>query len=226
MNTPSSDSMIDRIMFRAKQLIERNPACHDWDHTLRVLNNARHICRIERGNTFVVEAAAVLHDVGRPAELADKGITCHAMHGAELADRLLRDLGVGDEALVEHVAACVRTHRYRARQARKPETLEAEIIFDADKLDCIGAIGIGRSFHFAGRIGARVHNGREEAIAAESYSADDSAYREFLVKLQYVKDRMLTAEGRRMATARHAFMVGFFQQLNREVTGDDFEPPP
>ena len=211
-------------MIRAKALIDQNPACHDWDHTLRVLNNARHLCRAERANAFVVDAAAILHDIGRPAELADQGRTCHAAYGAELTTRILTDLGLTDGTLVRHVADCVQTHRYRARGSKRPASLEARIIFDADKLDCIGAIGIGRAFHFAGRIGARIHNTEEEATGAQSYSNQDSAYREFLVKLKHVKDRMLTAEGRRMAASRHAFMVRFFERLNHEVDGDDFMP--
>lgn len=222
MTTSPANPVIEEIMRGAKALIDRNPACHDWDHTLRVLHNARHICQVEGANTFVVEAAAVLHDIGRPAELADQGKTCHAAHGAGLAAAMLRDLGVTEPVLVEQIADCVRTHRYRTRGARRPDSLEAKIIFDADKLDCIGAIGIGRSFHFAGRIGARVHNAEREATAAESYSTEDSAYREFLVKLRFVKDRMLTAEGRRMAASRHEFMLRFFERLNREVVGHDF----
>ena len=100
--------------------------------------------------------------------------------------------------------------------------MEAQVVFDADKLDSIGAVGIGRSFHFAGRIGARLHNTMEEALGSASYSREDSAYREYLVKLRYIHERMLTAEGRRMALARHQSMVGFFERLCCEVRGEDF----
>ena len=210
------------LVARTREQLEHSPACHDWDHTLRVLHNARHLCRVEGADDLVVDYAAVLHDIGRPAELADQGTTCHAGYGAELVLEWLPALGIRDHAFVEHVAACVRTHRYRSRTADLPATLEARLIFDADKLDSIGAIGIGRSFHFAGRIGARVHNRAEAAEASASYSREDSAYREYLVKLRHVKDRMLTAEGRRMALERHRFMVAFFAQIEREVNGDDF----
>jgi uncharacterized protein len=218
---------IDNAMFRrleseAQRLLSRGPACHDWDHTIRVLNNARHICRVEGADRAVVDVAAIFHDVGRPDELADEGLTCHAARGADLVAEALREAGIDDETFIAHAAACVRTHRYRRRTDETPATLEARIIFDADKLDCIGAIGIGRSFHFAGRIGARVHNNDDEALASDSYSREDSAYREYLVKLRHVRERMLTSEGHRMAEHRHAFMVGFFDRLNREVAGEDF----
>ena len=222
MDCDLANQAFPRLVALVRDRLEHSPACHDWDHTLRVLNNARHLCRVEGADLSVVEFAAVLHDLGRPAELADQGHTCHASRGAELAREILPSLGITDPAFVEHVAACVRTHRFRQRTADRPETLEARLVFDADKLDSIGAIGIGRSFHFAGRIGARVHNGAAEAQASASYSREDSAYREFLVKLRHLKDCLLTAEGRRMAASRHAFMVAFFEQINREVQGGDF----
>ena len=211
-----------RLVDLARDRLEHSPACHDWDHTLRVLNSARHLCGVEGADLLVVEFAAVLHDVGRPAELADQGRTCHAEQGAAAVPGILAALGVTDSAFSEHVAACVRTHRFRNRTADRPATLEARIVFDADKLDSIGAIGIGRSFHFAGRIGARVHNRAEQAEASASYSREDNAYREFLVKLRHLHERMLTAEGRRLAASRHQFMVAFFDQLNREVSSQDY----
>lgn len=210
-----------RLIDLARDRLEHSPACHDWDHTLRVLNNARHLCHVEGADLLVVEFAAVLHDIGRPAELADRGRSCHADQGATLVHQILPGLGVVDPGFTDHVAACVRTHRFRNRTADRPATPEACIVFDADKLDSIGAIGIGRSFHFAGRIGARVHNGADQAQGAASYSREDSAYREFLVKLRHLHGRLLTAEGRRLAASRHQFMVAFFEQLNREVSGED-----
>jgi len=210
-----------RLVEDVREHLEHSPACHDWDHTLRVLHNARHLCQVEGADPDIVDFAAVLHDVGRPVELADRGHTCHADHGAVLVRQMLPALGIEDAVFIEHVAACVRTHRYRIRTKDRPATLEARIVFDADKLDSIGAIGVGRSFHFAGRIGARVHNTSEAAQGSASYSREDSAYREFLVKLRHIQGRMLTAEGRRLAESRHRFMVAFFDQLNREVAGED-----
>jgi len=91
------------------------------------------------------------------------------------------------------------------------------IVYDADKLDSIGAVGIGRAFHFAGRIGARLHNTAAEAVGAPAYSVEDSAYREYLVKLRHVPERMLTPSGRRLAVDRARFMDEFFHRLNDEA---------
>ncbi len=212
-----NQDMLLRLMREVRRRLQNSPACHGWDHTLRVLANTRVLLAEETADRVVAEAAAVLHDVGRADEMSSRGKTCHAELGASLSNDILRQLGVVDEAFISHVAACVRTHRYRARSDEKPASIEARIVYDADKLDSIGAIGIGRAFHFAGRIGARVHNSRDEALNSPSYSHEDSAYREFLVKLQHVHGAMLTAAGRRLAEERHAFMTAFFDQLNREA---------
>lgn len=217
----TADARVRRLAEIVRDTLEHSPACHDWDHTLRVWANARRLRELEGGDALVVDCASVLHDIGRPEELADQGLTCHATRGSERVRELLRQVGIVDPDTIDHVAACVRTHRFRARDGERPASVEARIIFDADKLDSIGAIGIGRSFHFAGRIGARVHNSSAEAQASASYSREDSAYREYLVKLRHVRQHLLTDAGRRLAAGRHRFMVAFFTQIEREVRGED-----
>jgi len=208
--------LLVRLEAEVRRRLETTPACHDWDHTHRVRVNARRLVRAEGADPLVVEAAALLHDLGRAVEMGDQGKTCHAELGARLVPGVLRDLGVTDAAFIRRVADCVRTHRYRARRGA-PGSLEAKVVYDADKLDSIGAVGIGRAFHFAGRIGARLHNHAEEAAAAPSYSREDTAYREYLVKLRLVRDRLLTATGRRLAERRHRFMERFFRRLAEET---------
>ncbi|MFC1837911.1 HD domain-containing protein, partial [Thermodesulfobacteriota bacterium] len=117
-------------------------------------------------------------------------------------------------------AHCVEAHRYRGDKI--PRTLEAKILYDADKLDSIGAVGIGRAFLFAGETGARLHNESDvDILACKPYSREDTAYREFRFKMSKIKDRMLTPEGRRLAEERHDFMEVFFERLERETKGAD-----
>ncbi len=194
-----------------------HPGCHDWDHTERVLHNARCLATLEGADMQVVEVAAVLHDVGRLTELQDQGRTCHAELGGRLVGQILPEAGFDDLQFIDQVQHCVATHRYRRRTGQVPQSLEAKVVFDADKLDSIGAVGIGRAFHFAGRTGARLHNTEDEAISSDSYSREDTAYREFLVKLRHLQGIMLTASGRQIASQRHRFMLAFFEQLNSEV---------
>jgi len=206
-----------RLSDKAKLILERSPRCHDWDHTLRVLNHARKLAALEGlRNLRVVELAAVLHDIARADEMAIKGKICHARQGASIAAALLVEAGVEAETIAK-VALCVRRHRYRGDDP--PVSLEERIIYDADKLDSIGAIGIGRAFHFAGRIGARVHNREGEALAGASYGVEDTAYREYLVKLRDIPGRLLTESGRRLAAEAAEFMERFFERLNQETYG-------
>ncbi len=190
---------------------------HAWDHTLRVLNLARHIASAEGANLAIVEAAAYLHDLGRASQDRAQGRVCHAEVGARLAAEHLRtyDLSTVEREAIVH---CVLTHRYRNQHI--PETLEAKVLFDADKLDSIGAIGIARAYLFAGEIGACLHNPAADPHESRSYSRDDTGYREFMVKLRHVKDHMLTTEGRRLALERHHFMESFFARFVREYDGE------
>lgn len=215
---PWATTLIASLELRVQELLLSSPACHDWDHTQRVRHLALQLAAAEGANLLVVEAAALLHDIGRPAELADQGRTCHAALGAELAADLLQQLGVDHHGFLEQVCECVRCHRHRQREAgAKPSCIEARVVYDADKLDSMGAIGIGRAFHFAGRIGARVHNSADEALGGQSYGKEDSAYREYLVKLRHLRDRMMTDSGTQMAQRRHQVMVDFFDELNKET---------
>ena len=216
------ENLVPLVESRVKELLLASPACHDWDHTQRVRFLALRLAAAEGADALIVEVGALLHDIGRPAELADQGRTCHAALGGRLARDVLVALGVESSPFVTAVVDCVRCHRHRRRDAdASPETLEAKVVYDADKLDSMGAIGIGRSFHFAGRIGARVHNTAAEALGDQSYGREDSAYREYLVKLRFLKDKMMTASGARLATRRHHVMAEFFAELDREVRGED-----
>ena len=219
---PEPEKLLEKVTECVQKLLTHTPACHDWDHTLRVTNNA--CALMERTtaafNPLVVKVAALMHDIGRPRELADCGKTNHAVYGAALAAEWLRAIGVTDETFITAVTDCIRSHRFRKRDGgAEPATLEQKLVYDADKLDSIGAIGIGRSFHFAGRTGARVHNRDDEALSGQSYDREDTAYREYLVKLRHVMDAMLTPAGREIAQHRHQFMVDFFDELNRECFG-------
>jgi len=192
--------------------------CHGPDHTERVHATSLYIGRCMSARLEVLSAAALLHDIGRREETANKGRICHAAIGAEMAKKILQKLDFSP-LTVKEILHCIATHRFRGKSV--PLSLEAKILFDADKLDSIGAIGIGRAFLFAGEIGARLHNTHDDVENTLSYSIDDTAYREFKVKMSKIKDRMLTPEGKRLAKERHAFMEIFFERLEREIRGSN-----
>ncbi len=200
---------------RVKLKLNDASGCHDFDHTLRVLSNAEMLARqLPEADWDIVRFAALLHDFARPEEMASKGGSCHAREGAVLAERLLREYGA-NEVFAARIGEAVRTHRYRSGD--RPQSIEAEIVYDADKLDSLGAVGIGRAFLFAGREHARLHNSEEEALNSPAYSREDTAYREYLVKLRNLPAAMLTGPGKKAAQERAAFMKEFFDRLNEET---------
>jgi uncharacterized protein len=216
LSNPPVMSTLEDIKATAVKYFSNARASHDWDHTQRVYNLCMHIGRIEGANLEVLQIAAYLHDVGRPFEDETRGKVCHARKGAELAEGLLADYPVSDEQR-NNILHCIGTHRFRGE--RGPETLEAKVLFDADKLDAIGAVGIARTFLFAGEVGAKLHNPHVELRNTRPYTEEDTGYREYKLKLCKIKDRMLTDEGRRMAEERHAYMERFFQRLTDEYEG-------
>jgi len=214
-------NIIKKVEEKVRKSLLSAPGCHDWDHTRRVFYNAVKIAEEEMKHSivdiFIIKTAALLHDIARPEELKREGKICHALLGSKIAPDILRECGVSDEKIIAKIAECIKRHRYRGKNP-PPETIEEKIIFDADKLDSIGAVGVGRAIHFSGRIGSRLHNTEEEAINSVAYSENDSAYREYLVKLRHIPDKMLTDSGKKFATKRIEFMHLFFNTLNKETS--------
>jgi uncharacterized protein len=164
----------------------------------------------------VLQVAALLHDIGRRHQDASAGIVCHAEKGEAMARPVveLMPLSPQQKANVLH---CIRAHRFRGGQT--PCTTEAKVLFDADKLDAIGAVGVARAFLFAGEVGARLHNSGANPEDTLPYTQEDTGYREFRLKLSRIRDRILTIEGRRLAAERHAFMEAFFKRFLEEYEG-------
>jgi uncharacterized protein len=207
---------IDQIKKEAEMYCKKAKGSHGWDHTLRVHNLCKHIGKKEKADLEILEIAAFLHDIGRSCEDEQKGEVCHAQMGAKMAGDLLAEMNIEEEK-IEKIFHCIESHRFRGDKI--PKTLEAKILFDADKLDSIGAVGIGRAFLFAGEVGAKLHNKDVDIEKTKPYTKEDTAYREYMVKLRKIKDRMLTKEGRRIARERHEYMAGFFDRMNKETDG-------
>ncbi len=210
----SPEGLIQRLRDLSASFCLAEGGAHGPDHSERVYQQALFIGRHMRARLDILAPAALLHDIGRQKESASHGACCHARIGAEMAVPILENLGYAAED-IEAVCHCIRTHRFRGKD--RPGSLEAQILFDADKLDSIGAIGIGRAFLFAGNIGARLHNPEQDPFQTRSYSLEDTAYREFRVKMSVVRTQMLTPIGRELAEERHAFMEAFFTRLSLEM---------
>lgn len=210
------DALINRIKKIARSYFDSARGSHDWEHTLRVCKLCERIGPVEGVDMDVLLSAALLHDIGRRYQDASKGAVCHAEKGAQLAGALLNGLPLS-EAQKQNIVHCIQSHRFRSLNV--PQTPEAKVLFDADKLDAIGAVGVARAYLFAGEVGARLHNPDADIKKTYPYSKDDTGFREYKVKLSKIRDRILTHEGRKLAEERHRFMEVFFNRFLEEFGG-------
>lgn len=195
---------------------------HDFDHVLRVYRIAEKLAKAEGADQAVVQAAALLHDARGSAPGGDGNARSeHHIASARFAGEVLagKNWPVDKIQAVQH---CILAHRYRGLED-KPETLEAKVLFDADKLDVLGAIGAARTIAYAALDGEPAYAEPSERFlqTAETEPGEHhSSYHEFLFKLINVKDRMFTQSGTALAEARHAYLVGFYEQLQAEARGE------
>ena len=193
-------------------------SAHDQEHVWRVLNNALEIAREEPSvNWDVLIAAALLHDISRAEQLADPKVD-HALHGADKAHAFLTAQGFPAD-YCEHVHQCIRTHRFR--KTEPPASLEAKILFDADKLDVAGAIGIARTLAYNGATGRPIYTRDAQGRVSDgTKDAADSFFREYKFKLEHICDHFLTKRGQALARQRHAAAIAYYEALLQEVCSD------
>ena len=189
---------------------------HGFDHVLRVTAMAERIARAEGADVEIVRAAALLHDVGR----GDRSGRDHAAVAAQRARDILQS---HPPDKVEAVAQAILQHRFRAGPS--PDTLEARCLFDADKLDSIGAIGVARAFAYAGVIGQRLWDEvapdyADRFARGAARPGEHTSHHEYVVKLSQLRDRLTTPTGRAIADERHAVMAAFYERLAREARGE------
>jgi uncharacterized protein len=189
---------------------------HDLSHILRVWRNAAHIARTEAAcDTEVLLAAAILHDCV-PVKKSSPQRPFASRLSAARAREIVAPLQ-WTPARVDGLAHVIETHSFSAGLV--PETLEAKIFRDADRLDAIGAIGVARCFHVGGRMdGALYHLGDP---GAETRALDDRAYAldHFSTKLFKEAKAFVTREGRRLAAVRTQRMTDFVAAFRTEIEG-------
>ena len=195
---------------------------HDWWHVHRVRRMALRLAREEGTDPFVVELAALLHDV------AD-----HKFHngdetaGPRAAREWLRGLGV-EPGVVEHVATVIAELSFKGAGVATPmSTAEGRVVQDADRLDAIGAIGIARTFAYGGSRGRPLHDPEATPEAHDSFEAYKASrgptVSHFHEKLLLLRDRMNTPAARRVAEERHRFMEEFLERFHREWEAAELE---
>jgi uncharacterized protein len=206
---------------QARQFYVDADPVHDFDHIQRVLALAERIARAEGADLEIVRAAVLLHDATGATPGAEAGARAtHHEASAEFAGRLLAAEGWPPER-VEAVLHCIRAHRFRGTEAAA--TLEAQILFDCDKLDVLGAVGVARTVAYAALAGQPLTGEPSELFKTTGQKEPGephTPYHEFLFKLGRVKDRLHTPTARAIAQDRHRYLAEYFDRLAREVAGE------
>jgi uncharacterized protein len=192
---------------------------HGFDHVLRVYRLAERIGEALGADLEILRAAALMHDASGAYPGDESGRASHERRSAEFAREVLVAEG-WNETGVEAVLHCIRAHRYRGEE--QPDSLEAQILFDADKLDVLGAFGVARTIGYAVQAGQPVFaapSGQFITTGVEQPGEPHSAYHEYLFKLRHVSDRLYTQPARELAQARERVMTAFFDGLVAEAEG-------
>jgi len=220
--------IIKKIKEYAERELASDPA-HSFDHVLRVYNVALNLAKGEDIDQDVLEAAVLLHDIGRVREENDTtGNIDHAVEGAKMARPILERLGFSEKQIGQ-IQDCIKSHRYR--NDYEPQTLEAKIIFDADKLDTVGAVGVARWFVWVGKNNAHIYR----QVDIKEYIKENmggkingkikdktmhSPQINWETKDKHVLDYLYTDKAKKLAKERLAFSRNFLARLEAEVTGD------
>ena len=192
---------------------------HDFDHVMRVYRMAERLAVEEGADLEIVRAAALLHDAEGSAPDSETRKS-HHHRSSDFAGTILREEGWNEDR-IQAVQHCIRGHRFRS-DGEVPQTAEARVLFDADKLDVLGAIGIARVIGYAA-----INDQPFYAVPSQQFIASGvkeagephSAYHEFLFKLRKIKDRLFTKSAKAIAVEREAYLAGFFDILAEEMIG-------
>jgi uncharacterized protein len=212
--------MEDKIVMAeefVKAELGKDSSGHDWHHIDRVRKNARLIWSKEKkGDWFIIEMAALLHDI------PDDKLNESEEAGWAKLDSFLHSIQIESERF-SRIKNCIETVSYKGGRVIELDSIEAEIVQDADRLDALGAIGIARTFAFGGKKGHPIYepelNVRGQMTLEEYRHGDSSSVNHFYEKLLKLKDKMNTEHAKQLAEERHRFMETFLDQFYSEWNG-------
>ncbi|MDK8639920.1 HD domain-containing protein [Niallia taxi] len=201
-----------------KNKLKGDVSGHDWHHIDRVRNTALFLCKQENdGNSFIIELAALLHDV------ADAKLNKSKEEGQRLLEQFVESLPIINNEKKEILSA-IATVSFNGGNNEKARTKEAQIVQDADRLDAIGAIGIARTFAYGGKSGSPIYNPaaniRKSMTEEEYRSGDSSSIQHFYEKLLKLKGLLHTDSAKIIAEKRHKLMEDYLKEFYKEWNGN------
>lgn len=216
--TADQNRIISNTKNFVKKTLENAEGGHDWFHIWRVYKNAQHIAKTESVNSFVVELAALLHDIADAKfHNGDENL------GAQKTEKFLTQQDLDSEILM-HVVKIVQNVSFKGGHNNSDfDSKELQVVQDADRLDAIGAIGIARAFNYGGFKNRKIYDPEVSPTTYETTEAyrrsDAPTINHFYEKLLLLKDQMHTTSARKIAEERHEFMKNFLAQFYAEWDG-------
>lgn len=198
---------------------------HGFDHVLRVLRMAERLAERLGADLEIVRAACLLHDAAGAVPGPEAARATHEAESARFAEAILAGEGWPPDRIAA-VTHCIRAHRFRGVET--PSTLEAQIVFDADKLDVLGAFGVARTIGYALQAGQPVFAEPSQQFREQGRGRPGephSAYHEYLFKLRKVAGRLYTEPARAIGAKRAELLEEFFEALAAEAVGSDSSEP-
>lgn len=206
--------IIDKTIFFVKEKLDGDSSGHDWWHIYRVWNMAKKIYENEGGDLFLIEMAALLHDV------ADWKFYENEDEGLQIIIDFLDSFDF-DKNIINRIIDIVKNVSFKGAGVKdKMISIEGKIVQDADRLDAIGAIGVARTFAFGGKFGNEMYNPHKKVKLHKNF--DDykndkgTTINHFYEKLLLLKDRMHTKTAKEIAQERHLYMETFLKQFYDE----------
>ena len=200
----SQQAVVDHVATIVRSRLEGLGAGHGFDHIQRVWNTARVLQKKVGGDSFVIELAALLHDIG------DAKFHDGEERSKEFSTEILQTLGVAVD-VIQHVGMIVDNISFRKRQSAEPLSIEGQIVQDADRLEALVAISIVRTIE----IGVAFN----QPFYSDDAEEKKTGIGHFYEKLFKLRDLMNTDAGRELAKVREEFMHAFVAQFKEEWTG-------
>lgn len=212
-------SLINKTILFVKEKLENAEGGHDWFHIERVYKNSLLIAKDEDCDLTVVQLGALLHDIA-DSKFHDGDETV----GPRTARTFLESENV-DEAIIQHVINIIENISFKGGNFEKKfNSIELEIVQDADRLDALGAIGIARCFNYGGFKNRALYNPDIKPnlnMSKEEYKNSESpTLNHFYEKLLLLSAKMNTPTGKKIAQARHHYMEDFLSQFYAEWNGE------
>lgn len=207
--------IVKKTLDFVKAELSESEAGHDWWHAVRVRNTAIKIAKTETCDWFIVEMAALLHDIADAKfHNGDEKIA------ASKALLFLDSLGIPKDE-TEHIINIINNISFKGGNTTQNfSSIELSIVQDADRLDAIGAIGIARAFSYGGYKKREFYNPDISPVlnmSPQQYrNSNAPTINHFYEKLLLLKDRMNTKTGKVLAEERHDFMLSFLEQFYKE----------